>query len=141
VQDPVGEPSSQWTDIWKVAIQDQPSDPDPGTAQPKVNTDADTSIFTWKTKVFAVPRVDMVLAAICIGDDLSPMETIIVQELIKEYVDCFALSMGEVYHGLELNKVTAVPPMLQGNIHIKQQKLCRQRWRSVFNLAAGFYAV
>ena len=31
--------------------------------------------------------------------------------------------------------------MLQGDIRIKQQKLCGQRWRSVFDFAAGFYAV
>src|SRR6202020_1430477 len=98
MQDPVGEPSTQWTDVWKVKIQDQPSDPDPGTAQPEVNIDADTSIFTRKTKAFATPRVEAVLAAIWIGNDLSPEETRIVQELIKEYADCFALSMGEVYH-------------------------------------------
>src|SRR5882762_6664363 len=31
--------------------------------------------------------------------------------------------------------------MLQGDIRTKQQKLCGQRWRSVFDFAAGFYAV
>jgi len=41
----------------------------------------------------------------------------------------------------ELNKVTTVPPMLPGNIRIKQQELCGQRWRSVFDFAAGFYAM
>ena len=41
----------------------------------------------------------------------------------------------------KLNKVTTVPPMLQGDIRIKQQKLCGQRWQSIFNFAAGFYAV
>lgn len=41
----------------------------------------------------------------------------------------------------ELNKVSTVPPMLQGDIRTKQQKLCGQRWRSMFDFAAGFYAV
>jgi hypothetical protein len=41
----------------------------------------------------------------------------------------------------ELNKGTTVPPILQGDIRIKQQKLCGQRWCSVFDFAAGFYAV
>jgi hypothetical protein len=81
-----------------VEIQDQPSDPDPGTAQPEVNINADTSIFTRKTKAFTTPRVNAVLAAIRIGDDLSPEETLVVQELIRQYADCFALSMGGVYH-------------------------------------------
>src|SRR5882762_8257840 len=31
--------------------------------------------------------------------------------------------------------------MLQGDICIKQQKLCGQRWRSIFNFTARFYAV
>ena len=41
----------------------------------------------------------------------------------------------------ELIKVTMVPPMLQGNICTKQQKLCGQRWCSVFDFATGFYTV
>ena len=41
----------------------------------------------------------------------------------------------------ELNKVTAVPPMLQGNIHTKQQKLCRQQWHSVSGFTTRFYTV
>ena len=44
-------------------------------------------------------------------------------------------------HYGELNKVTRVPLMLQGNIHTKQQKVCGQWWCSVFDFAAGFYAV
>ena len=261
VQEQIGEPSTPWTDIWKVEIQDQHSDPDPGTAQPDIDIDADTSIFTRKTNAFTTARVDAVIAAIHIGEDLSHDETTIVKDLIKEYADCFALSLSEVYHvpgavykinvpkdkvfktkvnqrpltplqriylnstldrmleagiivpivadkvkctspttlgqkvhqgggltrnelahrlndqcvaaGLgsepnlpprptaeesyeaptgppkwqvcqnygELNKVTTVPPMLQGDIRIKQQKLCGQQWRSVFDFATGFYAV
>ena len=41
----------------------------------------------------------------------------------------------------ELNKVTTIPPMLQGDIWLKQQQLTGQRWRSVFDFASGFYAV
>ena len=260
-QDPLGEPVTPWTNIWKVDIQNQPYDPDPGTAQPEIDVEGDTSIFTRKTDPFKETRVDAVVTAVHIGEDLSPEETEIVRDLIKEYADCFALSLGEVHHvpgavhrinipegktfntkvqqrpltppqrtyyngvldqmleagvivpiaadkvkcvspttlaqkahqggGLtldeikhrvndqciaagipgkfdlpprpapedsyeppsgppkwricqnygELNKVTAVPPMLQGDIRTKQQKLCGQRWRSVFDFAAGFYAV
>jgi len=96
-QEPVGEPSIPWTNVWKVEIQNQHSDPDPGTAQPDINVDADTSIFTRKSQPFATARVEAVLAAICIGDDLSPKEAIIVQDLIREYTDCFTLSMSEVH--------------------------------------------
>ena len=96
--DPVGEPETPWTNVWKVEIQDQPNDPDPGTEQPDVNINADTSIFTRKSDAFMKARVDAVVAAIHIGDDLLPEEVTIVQNLIKEYTDCFALSMSEVYH-------------------------------------------
>lgn len=96
--EPVGEPSVPWTDIWTVENQGQHSDPDPGTPQPEVNLDADTSIFTRKSNAFATARVEAVVAAIHIGDNLSPEEKIIVQNLIEEYADCFALSMSEVYH-------------------------------------------
>ena len=257
----LGKPDAPWTDIWEVEVQIQTDDPDPGTAQPEVDINADTSIFTRKTTPFKPARVDAVAAAVRIGTDLSPAETTIVQDLIREYADCFALSMGEVHNvpgavhkidipkgktfntkvhqrpltppqrtyfnsvldqmleagiiipiaadkvkcvspttlaqkthqggGLtldelkhrvndqciaagilgefnlpprpamenshevpagppkwricqnysELNKVTTVPPMLQGDIRLKQQKLCGQRWRSMFDFAAGFYAV
>lgn len=40
----------------------------------------------------------------------------------------------------ELNRVTKVPPMPQGDIRSKQQKLAGHRWVSVFDFANGFYA-
>ena len=40
----------------------------------------------------------------------------------------------------ELNKVTQVPPMPQGDIRRKQQNLCGHRWITVFDFANGFYA-
>ena len=41
----------------------------------------------------------------------------------------------------ELNKITKVLPMPQGNIRSKQQALCGHRWVSIFDFAAGFYTV
>ena len=41
----------------------------------------------------------------------------------------------------ELNKVTQVLPMPQGNILLKQQALCGHQWVSIFDSTAGFYAV
>lgn len=41
----------------------------------------------------------------------------------------------------ELNKLTQVALMPQGDIRTKQQKLCGERWISLFDFAAGFYAV
>ena len=40
----------------------------------------------------------------------------------------------------ELNRVTKVPPMPQGDIRLKQQKLSGHRWITVFDFASGFYA-
>ena len=40
----------------------------------------------------------------------------------------------------ELNKVTQVPPMPQGDIRRKQQNLSGHRWITVFDFANGFYA-
>ena len=44
--DPVGEPEALWTNVWKVEVQNQPNDLDPGTKQSDVNINTDTSIFT-----------------------------------------------------------------------------------------------
>ena len=41
----------------------------------------------------------------------------------------------------ELNKVTQVLPMPQGDIWTKQQAVSGHRWVSLFDFAAGFYAV
>jgi transposase InsO family protein len=41
----------------------------------------------------------------------------------------------------QINKVTQVAPMPQGDIRAKQQRLSGHRWVSTFDFAAGFYAV
>ena len=41
----------------------------------------------------------------------------------------------------QINKVTQVAPMPQGDIRSKQQRLSGHRWVSTFDFAAGFYAV
>jgi hypothetical protein len=40
----------------------------------------------------------------------------------------------------ELNKVTKVPPMPQGDIRARQQRLSGYQWVNMFDFAAGFYA-
>jgi hypothetical protein len=40
----------------------------------------------------------------------------------------------------DLNKVTEVPPMPQGDIRLKQQRLSGHRWLNMFDFASGFYA-
>ena len=41
----------------------------------------------------------------------------------------------------QINKVTKIAPMPQGDIRTKQQRLSRHRWVSGFDFTAGFYAV
>lgn len=41
----------------------------------------------------------------------------------------------------EVNDVTEIAPMPQGDIRTKQQRLSGHRWVSLFDFAAGFYAV
>ena len=41
----------------------------------------------------------------------------------------------------ELNKVMQIPPMFQGDIRAKQQRLSGHRYVSVFNFASSFYAI
>lgn len=39
----------------------------------------------------------------------------------------------------ELNRVTKVPPMPQGDIQLKQQNLSEHQWLDMFNFSNGFY--
>ena len=41
----------------------------------------------------------------------------------------------------EVNKLTKIAPMPQGDIRTKQQRLSGHRWVSIFDFTAGFYAV
>lgn len=41
----------------------------------------------------------------------------------------------------KVNKATQVPPVPQGDIRLKQQRLAGHRWISVIDFASGFYAV
>ena len=41
----------------------------------------------------------------------------------------------------EINRVTEIAPMPQGDIRMKQQRLSGHRWVSTFDFASGFYAV
>ena len=41
----------------------------------------------------------------------------------------------------EINRVTEIAPMPQGDIRTKQQRLSGHRWVCTFDFASGFYAV
>ncbi|KAG8926440.1 hypothetical protein FRC01_008858 [Tulasnella sp. 417] len=42
---------------------------------------------------------------------------------------------------MTLNRNTQVPPFLQGNLYLKQQRMAGKRWTSVIDFAAGYYAI
>ncbi|EIW61863.1 uncharacterized protein TRAVEDRAFT_93877, partial [Trametes versicolor FP-101664 SS1] len=52
--------------------------------------------YTRTTEPFKKERVQAIVDAVQIGDDLSAEERARVQQLIREYADCFALSIKEV---------------------------------------------
>ncbi|KDR76750.1 hypothetical protein GALMADRAFT_67177, partial [Galerina marginata CBS 339.88] len=54
------------------------------------------NILTRRTEPFLPARVDAVMEEITIGNDLSPEERGKVEGVLREFADCFALSMSEV---------------------------------------------
>jgi hypothetical protein len=250
--------TDQESNTWSIDTMSQ--DDNTGTEQKILSNDLDNTVFTRSSDPFKAERVDAVLAEVKIGDDLSDDQRTDVIQLIREFADCFALSMSEVtavpgamhklnipegakfktkvnqrpltspqkeffnevldkmlaagivapidhkdvkccrattlakkahegngaqieelQHRLndqcntagipptfrdlpprtdkpntppvemqpkwrvcqdfaELNKVTKVPPMPQGDIRAKQQRLSGHRWINIFDFAAGFYA-
>ena len=69
-------------------------------------------------------------------EDLPPVE-----EAEKEPVPPLTQNKWRVCQDFaELNQVTKVPPMPQGDIRRKQQNLSGHRWITVFDFANGFYA-
>ncbi|KIM35494.1 hypothetical protein M413DRAFT_79366, partial [Hebeloma cylindrosporum] len=54
------------------------------------------NILTRQTQPFLPARVDAVLAEIALGEDLTAGEKERVVDVLREFADCFALSMSEV---------------------------------------------
>ncbi|KZT67390.1 hypothetical protein DAEQUDRAFT_658911, partial [Daedalea quercina L-15889] len=73
------------------------------------------SLFTHKDKPFSPSRVEAILRAIMIGPDLTKEQREQVINLLREYADCFALSISEVYaaegvvHKLNIPEGTQFP--------------------------------
>ncbi|OJT14782.1 Retrovirus-related Pol polyprotein from transposon 297, partial [Trametes pubescens] len=59
-------------------------------------TDSANNIYTRTTDPFKSERVQAIVDAVQIGDDISTAERERVQQLIRKYADCFALSIKEV---------------------------------------------
>ena len=89
-------PGDRQDTIWTVDTGVGPAGVDPGAEQPKVPKPREPSILTRKTFPFKPERVEVILEEITIGPDLSDLERSRVTLLLREFADCFALSMGEV---------------------------------------------
>jgi RNase H-like domain found in reverse transcriptase/Reverse transcriptase (RNA-dependent DNA polymerase) len=74
----------------------QDTDDDIGDMQPEVELDADNSIFTRKTNPFKKERVNAILDSVKLGPDLAPAQRAQMEDLLREFADCFALSVSEV---------------------------------------------
>ncbi|KAJ7110878.1 hypothetical protein C8R44DRAFT_633823, partial [Mycena epipterygia] len=68
----------------------------PGTEQPEIRVDEDTSVFTRHTDPFNPARIARILEVVEIGDDITPEERVQVEATIREYADVYALSVREV---------------------------------------------
>ncbi|RXW14873.1 hypothetical protein EST38_g10981 [Candolleomyces aberdarensis] len=81
-----------------------------GTEQPDVTRKFEPTVLTRNTEPFMPERVAAVLKEVSIGEDLTGEERQVVEGMIAEFADCFALSMSEVsvvegaYHRLDIPK-------------------------------------
>jgi hypothetical protein len=95
----------------------------PGAEQPEITVDADQSIFTRATNAFKAERVAEIVRLIKIGDDLSPEERTVVEDLIREFPDIFALSVSEVKRIPGATHRLEIPEGTTFNTKIKQRPM------------------
>ncbi|KAJ6526708.1 hypothetical protein B0H19DRAFT_1335361, partial [Mycena capillaripes] len=89
-------PEEHWSSVWTLDDAAGSGGPHPGVEQPAMPDVADPSILTRKTDPFLPERLDAIMAAVKIGTDLTPAEREKVEQTIRSFGDCFALSMSEV---------------------------------------------
>lgn len=91
------DPEVDWRSVWIVEEVVGGDDfGEPGAEQPILTKTFEPSILSRRTNPFLPARVDAVLAEVTIGLDLSVEEKHRVVALLREFADCFALSMSEV---------------------------------------------
>jgi hypothetical protein len=82
------------SNIWNINTEEQ--DTDTSTEQKILPGNLDKAVFTRQTDPFKVERVNAVLSELTIGDDLTEEQRVSIDNLLREFADCFALSMSEV---------------------------------------------
>jgi hypothetical protein len=95
----------------------------PGAEQPEIAVDVDQSIFTRATNAFKAERITEIVRLIHIGDDVSPDERAVVEDLIREFPDIFALSVSEVKHIPGATHRLEIPEGTTFNTKIKQRAM------------------
>jgi len=88
------EEEGEWVYLMQEGEQTQPGDMD--ALQPEIEIGGNTSLYTRDTDAFKPERVAEVLCQIKIGPDLTEEQRGEVTDLLREYADCFALSVREV---------------------------------------------
>ena len=68
----------------------------PGAEQPMLTKVFELNILTQRTAPFLLVRVDVVMEEIMVGNDLMAGERRRVEDVLREFADCFALSMSKV---------------------------------------------
>lgn len=89
-------PDDHWSDIGTLDVAAGPGGEHPGVEKPAMADASNPSILTRKTDPFLPARVDAIMAELKIGADLNPTEHARVEEVLRSFADCFALSMSEV---------------------------------------------
>ncbi|KAF8221482.1 hypothetical protein L208DRAFT_1531951 [Tricholoma matsutake] len=88
------DPKPSEGNIWNISSEEH--DINTGTEQKILSGDRDKAVFTQSSDPFKVEHVNEVLSELTIGDDLTEKQCISIDNLLRKFADCFALSMSEV---------------------------------------------
>lgn len=83
------------------------------------------SIFTRATDPFNPKRVERIVESVQIGPDLTDQQRKIVQELVAEHADIFALTVSEVFPVTDAVYVLKIPTEKKFSTRVQQRPLTR----------------
>lgn len=95
----------------------------PGNEQLNIAAGADNLIFTRASKPFKTECVVEILRLVKIGEDISAEEHILVEDLVRDFADMFALSVHEVKHIPGVTHHLEVPNDTQLHMKIGQKPM------------------
>ena len=115
--------SDNITPVCLVSDSEEAKLQDIGSEIPTSGLKTDTNIFTRHTNPFKEERVKAILSSVELGNDLTEEEQARAQELLKEYADCFALSVSEVRQVPNAVHHLNVPPDAKFSTKVHQRPL------------------